>query len=180
MRVSCVLDTNVLVVAMAADASSSIMPIETHVPLDSQQKVLEWLIEFELSPEAIIIDYQGLIEKEYRGKRRTTKLSEQDYSFQVIRRKIDQERVTWVELELDEHDLALLPPGLSLCVTDTDDRKMVAAVLAATQLGDDARLVNAGDTDWYDCEEALLKHGVKVQQLLDDWLRKIWRDKKKK
>lgn len=180
MKVSCVLDTNVLVVAMAADQTSSIKPSHTHVPIHLQQEVLDWLIEFDLSPQAMVIDYQGLIEKEYRGSKRATKLSEHDYAILMILSKKDRNQITWVDLEVDEHDLAQLPHGLSVRVTDTDDRKMVAAVLAATQLGDDARLVNACDTDWYDCEAALLQHKINVEQLLDAWLRKFWREKKKK
>jgi len=59
-------------------------------------------------------------------------------------------------------------------VTDLADRKMVDAVLAATELGDSSRLVNACETDWFDCEDALEAHGVRVEQLLDAWLRKKW------
>jgi len=41
-------------------------------------------------------------------------------------------------------------------------------------------LVNACDTDWFDCEDALKAHGVLVEQLLDTWLRKKWRTKQSK
>jgi len=181
MRVSCVLDTNVLVVAMAADHSSSIKPDATHVddPVLRRQ-VLDWLIEFDKSTQAIVIDYNGLIWDEYRGKSRDTKLSEQDYCMQLILNKKDRCLATYIELEVDQHGHARLPKGLSDHVTDLDDRKMVAAVLAAAASGDDSRLVNACDTDWFDCEDALKAHGVLVEQLLDTWLRKKWRTKQSK
>jgi len=81
---------------------------------------------------------------------------------------------------VDPHGHARLPKGLSDHVTDLDDRKMVAAVLAAAASGDDSRLVNACDTDWFDCEDALKAHGVLVEQLLDTWLRERWRTKRSK
>jgi len=182
MPVSCVLDTNVLVVAMAADTSSSIKSDATYVddPV-LRSKVLKWLIEFDESTQAIVIDYQGLIWDEYRGKnRRDTKLTEQDYCMQLILHKKDRCLATYIELELDQHGHAKLPDALSGHVTDLSDRKMVAAVLAAAAIGDDTRLVNACDTDWFDCEDALKAHGVLVEQLLDAWLRQKWCAKRSK
>jgi hypothetical protein len=182
VKVSCVLDTNVLIVAMAGDSTAAITPGDTPVQDVSMcESVLQWLVEFAESDQAWVLDTQSLIENEYRGRnRRDTKLTEQDFALLVMKDKITRDQVSWIEIELDEHDNARIPSTLDKMVTDLSDRKMVAGVLAAINLGDDARLVNACDTDWYDCEEALLKHGVKVQQLLDAWLRNKWRDKKKK
>jgi len=92
MPVSCVLDTNVLVVAMAADTSSSIKSDATCVddPV-LRLEVLKWLIKFDKSTQAIVIDFKGLIWDEYRGKnRRDTKLTEQDYCMQLILSKKDR------------------------------------------------------------------------------------------
>jgi hypothetical protein len=182
MRDSCVLDTNVLIVAMAADPSSSITPGVTPVgDVSMCESVLRWLIEFAESDQRWVLDSLGLIESEYRGsRRRETKLTEQDFAFLVMKDKITRDLVSWIEIELDEHDNARIPMKLDKVVTDLADRKMVAAVLAAINLGDNAQLVNACDTDWYDWEVELFAEGVKVKQLLDPWLRKVWRDKKKK
>jgi len=181
MRVSCVLDTNVLLVAMAADPASSIKSDAT--PVDDialREKVLQWLQDFSESDQAWVLDHQGLIEKEYRGPNRSTRLTEQDYAILIIKEKITLDQVRWVELEVDQHGDARLPKSLSSSVKDAADRKMVAAVLAAAASGDDSRLVNACDTDWFDCEDALKAHGVPVEQLLDTWLRKKWRAKRSK
>lgn len=182
MKASCVLDTNVLIVAMAGDSSAPITPGVTPVQDVSMcESVLQWLVEFAESDQAWVLDTHSLIENEYRGRnRRETKLTEQDFALLVMKDKITRDQVSWIEIELDEHDNARIPSTLDKVVTDLSDRKMVAAVLAAINLGDDARLVNACDTDWYDCEGALAAHGLVVQQLLDNWLRKIWRAKKKK
>lgn len=58
-----------------------------------------------------------------------------------------------------ERSIALPPPAI------------VAAVLAAAQEGHRSKLVNACDTDWLDCERALIEAGIEVHHLLEKWLR---------
>ena len=72
---------------------------------------------------------------------------------------------------------AVLPPELAEAVTDQDDRKMVAAALAAMAAGHATRITNAADTDWIDCQQALQAVGLKVENLLPAWLQARWRQK---
>ena len=62
-------------------------------------------------------------------------------------------------------------------MTDLADRKMVAAALAALDAGLATQITNAADTDWIDCQQALLAVGLKVENLLPDWLQARWRQK---
>ena len=62
-------------------------------------------------------------------------------------------------------------------MTDLADRKMVAAALAALDAGNATRITNAADTDWIDCQQALHAVGLKVENLLPDWLQARWRQK---
>ncbi len=111
MKVSCVLDTNVLIVAMAGDSSTSITPGVTPVQDVSMcESVLQWLVEFAESDQAWVLDTHSLIENEYRGRnRRETKLTEQDFALLVMKDKITRDQVSWIEIELDEHDNARIP-----------------------------------------------------------------------
>lgn len=62
-------------------------------------------------------------------------------------------------------------------MTDLADRKMVAAALAALELGSACKLTNASDTDWLDCQKALRVVGLEVENLLNDWLVARWHTK---
>jgi hypothetical protein len=62
-------------------------------------------------------------------------------------------------------------------MTDLADRKMVAAALAALDAGHATRITNAADTDWIACQQALQAVGLKVANLLPDWLQARWRQK---
>ena len=62
-------------------------------------------------------------------------------------------------------------------MTDLADRKMVAAALAALDAGNATRITNAADTDWIDCQQTLQAVGLKVENLLPDWLQARWRQK---
>jgi hypothetical protein len=89
--------------------------------------------------------------------------------------KKDQDRVVWVGIEVDVNRHALLPPALAAAVTDLADRKMVAAILAAQTKRNTCTLVNACDTDWLNCEGALVAHGIQAEHLLEhEWLRPKW------
>jgi hypothetical protein len=65
-------------------------------------------------------------------------------------------------------DTAPLPQALEAIVHDADDRKFVEASLAVNP---HPPIVNASDSDWLDCQDALADEGVEVVQLIGDWLR---------
>jgi hypothetical protein len=163
-----VVDTNVLIVASAADDGSPFRPGATPVQeAELRQKVLDWLQEFERDAErSVVLDWGWHICSEYQKKLNL----EQDYGWLAIMSKKDRSEVVWVGFEVDANGHATLPAGLRRAVTDLEDRKMVAAVLAAKADGHECRLVNACDTDWLDCSQALQAEGVHVHQLLRDWL----------
>lgn len=167
MRESRVVDTNVLIVASAADDASPFQPEATPVQeLALRQQVLDWLEVFEQDANRhVVLDYDWKICGEYQKK-----LTDQDYGWLAMMRKKDQNEVVWVGFDMDADGHAILSEKLTAAVTDLADRKMVAAVLAATEIGEDCKLTNACDTDWLDCKSALLDAGVQVEHLLEDWL----------
>lgn len=167
MRESRVVDTNVLIVASAADDGSPFQPEATPVQESAlRQQVLDWLEVFERDANRhVVLDYDWEICGEYQKK-----LTEQDYGWLAMMRKKDQNQVVWVGLEVDSNGHAILPATLAPAVTDLADRKMVAAVLAAIEIGEDCKLTNACDTDWLDCKTALIEAGVQVEHLLENWL----------
>ena len=171
-----VVDTNVLIVASAADDGSPFQPDATPVEeAELRKQVLDWLQGFELDAgRSVVLDWDWHICSEYQKKLNL----EQDYGWLAIMSKKDRNEVVWVGFDVDENGHATLPTGLCRAVTDLEDRKMVAAVLAAKTDGHECRLVNACDTDWLDCIQALQDAGVPVHQLLDDWLQA--RHKRKK
>lgn len=169
-----VVDTNVLIVASAADDGSPFRPEATPVEeAGLRAKVLDWLLAFEQdAARHAVLDWDWLICTEY-----TNKLSEQDYGWLALMAKKDRNEVVWVGLEADADGSATLPRALARAVTDLADRKMVAAVLAAQAAGHSCRLVNACDTDWLDCGDALAAQEVVIEHLLLDWLRHKWEAK---
>jgi len=169
-----VVDTNVLIVASAADEAS---PFDAEAtPVDEtalREQVLGWLEAFEADPlRHAVLDVDWHICTEYHHK-----LSEQDYGWLAMMHKIDHDQVAWVELEVDADGHAVLPADLEPAVADLADRKMVAAALQAMQLGHPCKLTNASDTDWLDCQAALTTAGLDVENLLPDWLRARWQTK---
>lgn len=166
-----VVDTNVLIVASAADDGSPFR--EDATPVEEavlRQKVLDWLKAFEQDPERhAVLDWDWHICGEYQNK-----LTDQDYGFLALMSKRDHNQVVWVGLQVDHDGHAVLEDALSTAVTDLADRKMVAAVLAAGAEQHVCRLTNACDTDWLDCADALAAHGVDVEHLIEEWLRRKW------
>lgn len=177
MAESRVVDTNVLIVASAADDGSPFRPGSTPVQEEALRKrVLEWMQEFEQDPERhAVLDWDWRICGEYLNK-----LTEQDYGWLALMRKKDKNEVIWVGLELDVDGHAVLVPSLADSVTDLADRKMVAAGLAAISEGHVCKLTNACDTDWLDCKAPLAAAGLEVEHLLEDWLRAKWQEKHNK
>lgn len=169
-----VVDTNVLIVASAADDGSPFRPESTPVQETAlRQKVLDWLREFdEDTLRHAVLDWDWHICGEYQRN-----LSEQDYGWLALMRKKDKNEVVWVGLEMDANGHAVLEPSLAASVTDMEDRKMVAAALAAIEDGHICKLTVACDTDWLDCQAAVEAAGLEVEHLLEDWLRAKWKTK---
>lgn len=166
------LDTNVLIVASAADDGSPFQPEAT--PIQEKQyreKVLRWLVAFETNADChAVLDWDWHICGEYSNK-----LTEQDYGWLALMAKKDRNEIVWVGLEVDRDGHAVLPDSLAADVTDLADRKMVAAVLAAQTDGHSCKLVNACDTDWLDCADALKMAGIEAEHLLEhEWLIPKW------
>lgn len=166
-----VVDTNVLIVASAADHGSPFPADGTPVEEAAlRSRVLDWLEEFERDPERhAVLDWDWHICGEYQDN-----LTEQDYGWLAMMRKKDRNEVAWVGLEVDQDRNAVLPAELARSVTDLDDRKMVAAVIAATADGLSCKLTTACDTDWLDCEQALKSAAIETEHLLEEWLRATW------
>ncbi|BCQ24714.1 hypothetical protein NK8_28900 [Caballeronia sp. NK8] len=177
MPESRVVDTNVLIVASAAHATSPFPEDETPVKEGQlRHQVLSWMEAFEGDPgRHVVLDYDWHICREYQNK-----LTEQDYGWLAIMHKYDKNEVVWVGIEVDEHGHAVLPPALSAAVTDLADRKMVASAMAVSEDVRPCKLANACDTDWLDCADALKAVGVETEHLLEDWLREKWNQKKAK
>lgn len=167
-----VVDTNVLIVASAADHGSPFPADGTPVEeAELRSRVLDWLEEFGRDPERhAVLDWGWHICGEYQHK-----LTEQDYGWLALMHKKDKNEVVWVGIEVDQNSHAVLPAELAQSVTDLEDRKMVAAVMAATLDGFPCTLTNACDTDWLDCEQALKSAAIETEHLLEDWLRAKWR-----
>lgn len=156
-----VVDTNVLLVASASDPSSPFKD-SSHVPFAEQRAVLEWLREFRRDRSRhLVLDSQKELMREYKRQ-----LGQNDYGYKVLMEKIQTAR--FHRIELDEEGSARLPEPLRTEVKDRSDRKFVAVVLADAG---QSSLVNACDTDWYECEAALMQAGVNVEQTIDGWCR---------
>jgi hypothetical protein len=170
-----VVDTNVLIIASAADVRSP-FPMKG-TPIDDPKLrglVFKWFQEFACDAQRkIILDWGWRILGEYQKK-----LGEQDYGLLAILDKKDRGEVIYIELEVDGNGHAILPDALAAEITDLADRKMVGATLAAQSDARVCKLTNACDTDWLDCAEALQQFGIETEHLIEPWLREKWQSKK--
>lgn len=173
-----VVDTNVLIVASAADDGSPFQPDATPVQEERlRQEVLEWMQAFDNDHNrSVVLDWDWHICGEYLKKLNP----EQDYGWLAIMAKKDRDEVVWVGFDVDRNEHAKLPSKLRSAVSDKEDRKMVAAVLAAMGDGHNYILVNACDTDWLDCQMALTNAGIEVHHLLENWLTQRHAEKKQR
>lgn len=153
-----VVDTNVLLVASAADPFSPFY--DTHVPVAEQRLVFDWLVDFRAdTATGLVLDDLFRIYEEYRQK-----LTEQDYGLQVIHEKMQALRV--VTLTWDDDGHARVPKAFARF--DPSDRKLLAAALCDPAT---ISIVNATDSDWLEIEGPLRLAGVRVHHLLERWLR---------
>ena len=170
-----VVDTNVLIVASAADDGSPFRPESTPVQEAAlRQQVLDWLTSFASDADRhLVLDYDWHLCGEYRNK-----LTEQDYGWLAIMGKLDRNETVWVGLTLDDQGHAVLPTELARAVSDLADRKIVAAALGALEDHQDCRITNACDTDGLDCGGMLTKFGIRMEHIIERWLHAKWTAKK--
>jgi hypothetical protein len=165
-----VVDTNVLIVASAADPSSPFAQTGTHVPIVEQEAVFRWVQALRKEPDdVVVIDMpHRLIPGEYANK-----LSKDDYGRRVMMEKLSRGECEFAEVDkdVDGHGVILGDAGAK--IFDLQDRKMVAAAEASG-----APIANACDTDWCQLEQegVLAELNVTVTHLLDAW---IWPEYKR-
>jgi hypothetical protein len=175
-----VIDTNVLLVASAAHATSPFAPDATPVEEPAlRQKVLDWLITFESSDRQLVLDYHWIIVDEYKGLNRRDKLTDQDYGLEVVLQKFyTGQTFGFVLYWVVPGSAVIAHAALDQVIKDHADRKMVAGVLAAGGRAGGCTLVNSCDTDWYDWQAALENADVFVDQLIPEWCHPKWLAKK--
>jgi len=175
MRDRYVVDTNVLIAASAAHPLHPKDIDATPAEPELRLMVWRWLTEFETGMSRLVLDYRWGIRKEYERN-----LTPGDYGIQVLQSKWDKAQVDFVAVEYDSDDCGVLPASLLPIIHDTDDRKMVAAALASHADFGEGCVAFAGDTDWHDWEEALAKHEILLEPIIEAWSRQKHAEKKQR
>jgi len=105
MKLRYVIDTNVLIVASAAHVGNvELMDVTPHEPALCE-KVLHWMIQFDMSDAHWILDTEDGIHGEYR---RSRFLNSGSYAFQVLQHKWDTCCIDLAVVEYDQNGNALL------------------------------------------------------------------------
>lgn len=175
MRARYVVDTNVLIAASAADPTH---PKDIDATPDDpalRLKVWEWLDQFNVGVARLVLDTESGIYDEY-----CKKLGFNDYGIQVVMNKWSTSAVDNVVVAYDKHKEGVLPATLTAVVHDGEDKKMVAAALASHMDFGEGCVVFAGDTDWHDWEDALARHDVILEPIIEAWSRKKHAEKKRR
>lgn len=171
------LDTNVMLAASAAYQEYSALSRGAE-PKDPALRILVYneLRRIEESPDHIVLDYQYLIEGEYRRNMEAyaTDRATQEYGMLVLQNKKDNCKVNYVYLDVVDFGsdkIAALNPPLDEIVTDQADRKWVAASKAHLEYySEPATIVYAAESDWVKIEADLNQHGIPLKGLLPkDW-----------
>jgi len=166
MKARYVVDTNVLIAASAADPTHPKDIDATPAAPELREMVWKWLSEFDQSASRMVLDRTGRIYDEYCNK-----LGFNDYGIQVVVHKWSTAAVDDVDVEYDVQGYGVLPPALAPVMHDLEDRKMVAAALAAHAMFGEGCIAFAGDTDWHDWEDALAAHQVQLEPIIEAWSR---------
>ncbi|MFV8753600.1 hypothetical protein ACNOYE_23855 [Nannocystaceae bacterium ST9] len=151
-----IIDTNVLLVASAADPGSPFA--DTHLTPAEQLAVLDWVLSFHRSAEQVVLDNGMTIHDEYYNK-----MTGQDFGMIVITEKLQSARLHVIEYDADGH--GVVPAAFA--ALDRSDRKFLAVALADLDAGDSSEIVNATDTlDWNAIAAACEAHGITIRHLL--------------
>lgn len=175
MKARYVVDTNVLIAASATNPNSRAAREATPEDPELRQKVHNWLTEFDASTSRMVLDSESKIYDEYCNN-----LGFNDYGIQVIIHKYSQCACDTVEVLYDENGYGYLNEPLASVIHDWSDKKMVAAGLETIKCHGECAIANAGDTDWYDWEKVLLAVDLEVEQIIPEWSRKKWKEKKRR
>lgn len=167
-----VVDTNVLIAASAGNPEDPKDIDATPQDPSLRLEIFRWLDEFRAAASRLVLDHAFKIFKEYGNK-----LSDQDFVIQVVIHKWSTYAVDDVSVEYDANGHARLPETLAPTIHDREDRKMVAACLAALHAHGPCVIAFAGDSDWIGWEEALLQHGVVLEPIIEDWARRKYAEK---
>ena len=173
MKARYVVDTNVLIAASAADPTHPKDIDATPTDPALRLRVWGWLEEFRSSAARLVLDSDLRIYEEY-----TNKLGFNDFGLQVVMHKWSTAATDDVAVEYDAEGHGVLPVSLAPVIHDLADRKMVAAALGAAQTIGVAPIAFAGDTDWHGWENHLLRHGVELEPLIEEWSRSKFAEKK--
>jgi hypothetical protein len=169
MRERYVVDTNVLIAASAVVAERDATPKDPQL----RMQVWEWLSAFQQSSKRLVLDGQGGIAREYANK-----LGFNDFGQQVVVHKWNTRQVDQVDVLYDDDGNGFLDEPLQTIAHDPSDRKMVGAALEAIRVFGEAVIANASDTDWYGWEAELSAAGVAVEQVLPEWSRAKYNEKR--
>ena len=172
MKERYVVDTNVLIAASAGDPQDPKDIDATPEDPSLRLKIFCWLDVFRGSSSCLVFDDAWKIYKEYRNK-----LNDQDFGIQVVIHKLSTSAVDSVRVEYDANGHGCLPDTLAPAIHDRDDRKMVAACLAALVTHGPCLIAFAGDSDWIGWEEALHQNGVELEPIIEDWARRKYAEK---
>ena len=173
MKPRYVVDTNVLIAASAADPQQPKDIDATPSDPSLRLQVWEWLDQFRSSDARLILDTDSKIYDEY-----TNKLGFNDFGIQVVMHKWSTAATDGVLVHYDADGNGVLPASLAPVIHDLADRKMVAAAMEATRVFGVAPIAFAGDTDWHEWEDILLRHGIELEPLIEQWSRAKFAKKK--
>ncbi len=137
---------------------------------------LTWLKRVVEGQYRIIIDDRFLILREYSGVLRQSRGIGSEFLKWLLQNQANTEKRVRIPITPtgdDENEFAEFPDDPELQGFDRNDRKFVAVAIAH---GSHPPIINATDTDWYDYAEALQKHGVRIEQICPDELRRRGRD----
>lgn len=164
MKARYVVDTNVLIAASAGDP---VAPADIDATPDDptrRAEVWRWLDEFRVSPSRLVLDFGSEIYDEYCHK-----LGFNDFGRQVVIEKWSTAAVDDVDLKPNGGGYDVMPATLTPIIHDLDDRKMVAAAVAATNAHGECPIAFAGDTDWHGWELGLNAHGLELEPIIRAW-----------
>lgn len=169
------IDTNVMLAASAVNELSNLAFRAMPQEVELRELVFQWLSEFEVSADFILLDEEGLVRSEY-DRNMPFNMRGQEYGMQVLQNKIDRQLAEFVPIETFEGNgehVAVLTPEHEELVGDREDRKWVACALAAQNyLEVTPPIVYGAETDWYVAEQTLRAIGMDFLRLLPDaWYR---------
>lgn len=164
MKAARVMDTNVSIVANGKTPQAGDRCVET---------CISTLLELR-ERHRLLLDEQGLILDEYR---RHLSPSGQpgvgDAFFKWLwSNQSNPEHCRQVPLTLmasGRREFEEFPDDPALAAFDPSDRKFVAVSIAS---GESAPILNAADSDWWQHREALSRHGVEIQFLCPELMKR--------